>query len=67
MPVCAAAIGALATFYQDPESDETIQQSVFDPLDRQDANDRGLLVQALRRSAVRVPAQRLDYASNFMR
>jgi len=56
MPVCAARSRA-RELYQDPESDET-DPAVGDPLDRQDANDRGLLVQALRRSAVRVPAQR---------
>src|SRR5262245_6750159 len=28
MPVCAAAIGTLATFYQEPESKEMIQESV---------------------------------------
>jgi len=28
MPVCAAAVGALATFYQQPETDQSIQDSV---------------------------------------
>lgn len=28
MPVCAAAVGALATFYRDPENDEEINKSI---------------------------------------
>ena len=28
MPVCAAAVGALATFYQEPESEQSIQESI---------------------------------------
>ena len=29
MPACAAAVGALATFYQQPESDDSVQDTII--------------------------------------
>ena len=56
MPVCAAAVGALATFYQEPETDAAASHDTIVRLHREDADDRRLLVQALDRPAVHVPA-----------
>jgi len=65
MPVCAAAVGALATFYQDPESD----QQVHDTIIRLIAKMPTLVAFSYKHSMghpLMQPLNKLDYASNFM-
>jgi citrate synthase len=66
MPVCAAAIGALATFYQDPESDETIQQSVIRLIAKMPTIAAYSYKHFVGQPFV-YPRNDLDYASNFLR
>ncbi len=66
MPVCAAAVGALATFYQEPESD----QQVHDTIVRLMAKMPTIAAYSYKHSTGQpfmYPMNRLDYVSNFLR
>ena len=57
MPVCAAAVAALATFYQGAETERRQPARDRRAPHREDADDRRLLVQALDRPAVHLSEQ----------
>jgi citrate synthase len=66
MPVCAAAIGALATFYQQPESDQEIHDTII----RLIAKMPTIAAHSYKHSIgqpFNYPMNRLDYVSNFLR
>ncbi len=65
MPVCAAAVAALATFYQDPETDQTQHDAVIRLL----AKMPTLAAYSYKHSTGQpfiYPKNRLDYSSNFL-
>jgi len=65
MPVCAAAIGALATFYQEPETDESIQDAIL----RLIAKMPTIAAYSYKHSIGQpfmYPRNDLDYTSNFL-
>jgi citrate synthase len=65
MPVCAAAVAAMATFYQQPETD----QSLHDTLIRLIAKTPTIAAYSYKHSIGQpfiYPLNRLDYASNFL-
>jgi citrate synthase len=66
MPVCAAAVAALATFYQDPESEETIQQAVVRLLAKMPTIAAYSYKHFLGQPFI-YPRNDLDYSSNFLR
>ena len=64
MPVCAAAVGALATFYQQPETDPLVQETVT----RLIAKMPTIAAYSYKHSIGQpfmYPQNRLDYCSNF--
>ncbi len=66
MPVCAAAVGALATFYQQPESDQQIHDTII----RLIAKMPTIAASSYKHSIgqpFNYPMNRLDYSSNFLR
>ncbi len=66
MPVCAAAVGALATFYQQPET----EQSIRDTATRLIAKMPTLAAYSYKHSLSQpfiYPKNSLDYSSNFLR
>jgi citrate synthase len=66
MPVSAAAVGALATFYQEPENEQSIEDAVV----RLIAKMPTIAAFAFKHSMgqpVIYPRNELDYASNFLR
>jgi citrate synthase len=66
MPVCAAAVAALATFYQDPESEETIQRTVIRLLAKMPTIAAYSYKHFLGQPFI-YPRNDLDYSSNFLR
>ena len=65
MPVAAAAVGALATFYQGPETDRTIHDSVLRLIGKMPT----IAAYAYKHSIGQpfmYPMNKLDYASNFL-
>ncbi|MBL8858423.1 MAG: citrate synthase [Planctomycetes bacterium] len=65
MPVCAATVGALATFYQEPESDRQIQNTVIRLL----AKMPTIAAYSYKHSigqAFMYPQNDLDYSANFL-
>jgi citrate synthase len=66
MPVCAAAVGALATFYQDPESEETIHKSVIRLIAKMPTIAAYSYKHFVGQPFI-YPSNDLDYASNFLR
>jgi citrate synthase len=65
MPACAAAVGALATFYQQPESDGSVQETII----RLIAKMPTLAACAYKHSIGQpfiYPRNDLDYAANFL-
>ena len=65
MPVCAAAVGALATFYQQPETGQSVQDTVT----RLIAKMPTIAACSFKHSQGQpfiYPRNRLDYASNFL-
>jgi len=65
MPVCAAAVGALATFYQEPETDRNVHDAVV----RLIAKIPTIAAYSYKHSIGQpfmFPQNRLDYASNFL-
>jgi citrate synthase len=66
MPVCAAAVGALATFYQQPET----PQLIHDTITRLIAKMPTIAAYSYKHSLGQpfiYPKNRLDYCSNFLR
>ena len=66
MPVCAAAVGALATFYQEPETDRKARETVV----RLIAKMPTIAAYSYKHSIGQpfmYPSNSLDYASNFLR
>jgi citrate synthase len=66
MPVCAAAVGALATFYQEPESEGTIQETIERLIAKMPTIAACSYKHSLGQPAT-YPRNDLDYASNFLR
>jgi len=66
MPVCAAAVGALATFYPEPESDQKIQNSVIRLLAKMPTLAAFAYKHSIGQPFI-YPNNRLDYAGNFLR
>ena len=66
MPVCAAAVGALATFYQQPETEQTQNETIV----RLIAKMPTIAARSYKHSIGQPPVypdNRLEYAANFMR
>ena len=66
MPVCAATIGALATFYQQPESEESIQQTIVRLIAKMPTIAAYSYKHSLGQPFI-FPNNSLDYSSNFLR
>ncbi len=66
MPVCAAAIGALATFYQQPETEQLIQDSIVRLIAKIPTIAAYSYKHSLGQPALH-PRNDLDYTSNFLR
>jgi len=65
MPVCAAAVAALATFYQEPESDQNVHDTVL----RLIAKMPSIAAYSYKHSIGQpfiYPKNKLDYSSNFL-
>jgi citrate synthase len=65
MPVCSAAVGALATFYQQPETDQNIQESVIRLIAKMPTIAAYSYKHSLGQPFM-YPKNSLDYASNFL-
>ena len=66
MPICAAAVGALATFYQEPETDKNVDEAIV----RLIAKLPTIAAYAYKHSLgqpLMYPRNDLDYSANFMR
>jgi citrate synthase len=66
MPVCAAAVGALATFYQEPESEQRIQESIIRLIAKMPTIAAYSYKHSIGQPFI-YPRNDLDYASNFLR
>jgi len=65
MPVCAAAVAALATFYQEPETEQTLQDAII----RLMAKMPTIAAYSYKHSIGQPfmpPLNRLEYSSNFL-
>ena len=65
MPVCSAAVGALATFYQQPETDESLRQTVIRLIAKMPTIAAYSYKHSLGQPFM-YPKNALDYASNFL-
>jgi citrate synthase len=66
MPVCVAAIGALATFYQEPETDQHIQETIIRLIAKMPTIAAYSYKHSIGQPALH-PKNDLDYTSNFLR
>ncbi|MCC7013851.1 MAG: citrate synthase [Planctomycetes bacterium] len=66
MPVCAAAVAAMATFYQEPESDDTIHKTVIRLLAKMPTIAAYSYKHYIGQPFI-YPRNDLDYCSNFVR
>jgi citrate synthase len=66
MPVCAAAVGALATFYQQPESDPQIHDTIIRLMGKMPTIAAYSYKHSIGQPFI-TPLNKLDYASNFLR
>jgi citrate synthase len=66
MPVCAAAIGTLATFYQEPESSEHIQETLVRLLAKMPTIAAYSYKHSIGQPFI-YPRNDVDYATNFLR
>jgi citrate synthase len=66
MPVCAAAVGALATFYQEPESDQRVKESIVRLIAKMPTIAAYSYKHSIGQPFI-YPRNDLDYASNFLR
>ena len=65
MPVCAAAIGALATFYQQPETEQSIHQAIIRLIGKMPTIAAFSYKHSIGQPFI-YPRNGLDYATNFM-
>jgi citrate synthase len=65
MPVCAAAFAALATFYQDPETDKTLNDTVVRLIAKMPTIAAYSYKHSIGQPFI-YPQNRLDYCSNFL-
>jgi citrate synthase len=66
MPVCAAAVGALATFYQDPETEQQIHDTIIRLIAKMPTIAAYSYKHSIGQPFV-YPLNRLEYAANFLR
>jgi citrate synthase len=66
MPACAAAVAALATFYQEPQSEESIQRAIIRLLAKMPTIAARSYKHFLGQPFM-YPRNELDYTSNFLR
>ncbi|MGE5180136.1 MAG: citrate/2-methylcitrate synthase, partial [Bacteroidota bacterium] len=66
MPVCAAAVGALATFYQEPESEAQIHDTIIRLIGKMPTIAAYSYKHSIGQPFI-YPNNKLDYASNFLR
>jgi citrate synthase len=66
MPVCAAAVGALATFYQEPETDQRIHDTFIRLIAKMPTIAAMSYKHSIGQPAM-FPSNALDYSSNFLR
>jgi len=66
MPVCAAAVGALATFYQQPETEQSIHDAVVRLIAKMPTIAAFSYKHSLGQPFI-YPCNSLDYACNFLR
>jgi citrate synthase len=66
MPVCAASVGALATFYQQPETEQNIRDSIIRLLAKMPTIAARSYKHSLGQPAL-YPRNEMDYTSNFLR
>jgi citrate synthase len=66
MPVCAAAVGALATFYQEDENDDTVHKSVIRLIAKMPTIAAYSYKHFVGQPFI-YPQNDLDYSSNFLR
>jgi citrate synthase len=66
MPVCAAAVAAMATFYQEPESEDTIHKTMIRLLAKMPTIAAYSYKHYIGQPFI-YPQNDLDYCSNFMR
>ncbi len=65
MPACASAVATLATFYQEPESDERIQESIIRLIAKMPTIAAYSYKHSIGQPAL-FPRNDMDYASNFL-
>jgi citrate synthase len=65
MPVCSAAVGALATFYQEPENDQNIQETIVRLLAKMPTIAAYSYKHSLGQPFI-YPNNALDYSTNFL-
>src|SRR5262245_15370460 len=65
MPVCAAAVGALATFYQQPETDQNVQVSITRLIAKMPTIASYSFKHSIGQPFM-YPKNALDYCSNFL-
>jgi citrate synthase len=65
MPVCAAAVGALATFYQQPETEQSIKDSVTRLIAKMPTIAAYSYKHSIGQPFI-LPKNALDYCSNFL-
>jgi citrate synthase len=65
MPVCAAAVGALATFYQQPETEQSIKDSVTRLIAKMPTIAAYSYKHSIGQPFI-LPRNSLDYCSNFL-
>ena len=66
MPVCAAAVGALATFYQQPETEQTQNETVVRLIAKMPTIAAHSYKHSIGQPSV-YPDNQLEYSANFMR
>ena len=65
MPICAATVGALATFYQEPESEASIRETVVRLIAKMPTIAAVAYKHSLGQPSI-YPRNDLDYSSNFL-
>ena len=66
MPVCAATVGALATFYQQPETEATLHDGVVRLMGKMPTIAAYSYKHSIGQPFI-YPSNRLDYSANFLR
>jgi len=66
MPVCSAAIGALTTFYQEPESEQQLHDTIIRLMAKMPTIAAASYKHSIGQPFM-YPLNRLDYSSNFLR